>query len=145
VNRCLPVAALLLATSLTAVAQSPDQIAGRYSHYEENGPMLYVGLTHLEGDTYKADISTIVPAFRGRPGCGGGVAGDVTISGPTAMLSVPNPAGAASTAAKACKVDLVFDGAGKIQVTERDGCAGRHAPACGFSGTVTRAAGDSKP
>ncbi len=79
----------LAVLAVPALAQGDENNrAGRYE--SEGGASLTVDLTHKSGNDYSAAISTTVEMTDKLPGCGGSLKGDVTITGASATMSIPN-------------------------------------------------------
>ncbi|NKB80135.1 hypothetical protein HED49_22870 [Ochrobactrum daejeonense] len=87
--RTLILAASLAVLTVPALAQGDENNrAGRYE--SEGGASLIVDLTHKSGNEYSAAIATADKMTDTLPGCGGSLKGDVTITGASATMSIPN-------------------------------------------------------
>jgi len=124
-----------------------DDAIDRSGIYESegDGQSLRVDLTHLSGDRYSAAISSTVPITDGVPGCGGGVAGELSIDGTDAMLSVPNEGFVEKEKetlqnSRFCKVSLTFLDEYTLELEEDSGCSYYHGASCSFTGTVVHEA-----
>lgn len=135
---------VLFATALSlavlpALAQDYDPLEGLYSGYGEGE--LTVELTHIEDDRYAISIGTLVPMENDRPGCAGGVDGEVLLTKKGGNFFVENefydPNSSLPANQRHCEISLRFDGEGNLVLDEVGGCISFHGAACGFSGTLT--------
>ena len=130
----------LCSTTGFAVAQDVNEIEGLYTGQGEGD--LTVDLTHIEDDRYAISFNTLVPMDQDRPGCAGGVDGEVLLSKKGGNFFAENemydPEGDLPIdLARYCEISLVFDGKGNLVIEEKDGCVGYHGAACGFSGELS--------
>lgn len=129
---------LALATT-AALAQGPAPREGLYSNNKPNE--LTARLTHQSGDTYDIALSTTVPLTSERPGCGGSLEGQATLSGKTSTLRVANEGFIAQEPeslqnARFCEITMTFLDPYTLQLEEVGGCSYYHGAACSFTGVV---------
>lgn len=105
------------------------------------GMELKADVTHKSGDQYAVSLSTNVPMVDNQPGCGGGVAGDVTIKDKKAIFKIESegfdPKEAESLRnPRYCEIKMNFVGEYKLEIEEVGGCTYYHGASCEFTGTL---------
>ncbi|RRD20793.1 hypothetical protein [Brucella pituitosa] len=134
----------LAVLAVPALAQGDENNrAGRYE--SEGGASLTVDLTQKSGNDYSAAISTTVEMTDKLPGCGGSLKGDVTITGASATMSIPNEGFIESKKeslqnSRFCKVNFKFTDQYTLKLEEVSGCSYYHGASCDFNGTVVHEA-----
>lgn len=142
--KCTVIATSLALMIIPALAQNEENNhAGRYE--SEGGQSLTADLTHLSGNRYSVELSTTVPISGERPGCGGGLKGEIAIEADAGTLSIPNEGFIASEAesvlnSKLCKVNFKFSDKYTLQIEEGSGCTFCHGASCSFDGTLVHEA-----
>lgn len=133
-------ATLVGLSALPALAEGDfNPLEGLYQGAGEGE--LEVEITHIEADRYGIEFTTTVPMENDIPGCGGGVGGEVLLSEGGGNFFVENE-GYIGTEPESplnmryCEIRLKFDGNGKLEIEEQDGCMYYHGAACGFTGTL---------
>lgn len=128
--------ALIAATSALAV---PNLIREGNYHGSGEGGDLSLSLTHVENDVYKISIDTVVPMENERPGCGGGIDGEVILTPKGGNFFVENEFFDPESPMfrhRHCKISLEFDDEGFLNIEEQEGCLSFHGAACGFKGQL---------
>jgi len=123
----------------TAGASEPASYAGFYTNnriYE-----ITADLTVKSGNTYDVALSTTLPMEGDRPGCGGSIAGEITVTGQSTTMKVANEGFFANEPeslanARFCEIRMTFLDAWTIKIEEVGGCGYYHGAACSFDAVV---------
>lgn len=121
-----------------AIAQTFDPFEG---HFAAEGDGVTAEVTSLGDARYTVSLSTLVPITDAATGCAGGIAGEISIAGDSALLKVENesynenPALSGATA-PFCEIALSFSEEGVLVAEELGGCSSFHGASCAFSGTL---------
>ncbi|MDO5604441.1 MAG: hypothetical protein Q4G25_04680 [Paracoccus sp. (in: a-proteobacteria)] len=149
----IAIAALVTAAVPAALFADPGfDPAGGFSTvsyatpWDQQSEIVSAEITPIEGDRYAVSLMTTLPATDTSGGCGGGIEGEITLSGRMATLIVVNEDFDASIPenpvnARQCQVDMEWTGstsddAFTLELTEQGGCMYHHGASCGFSGVL---------
>lgn len=132
--RTMIFAGAMLAASGPVLSQAFDELEGHYSS-QTPGRELTADLKRIDGTRYAVSLSTMTPMRGDVGGCGGGIDGEVVLTGRGGVMRVPEPdAGATPTV---CEIELRFTAPYELTLREKSGCTYFHGAACEFTGKVT--------
>ena len=128
--------------ALPAAAENKPSYNVYEGQYTGNDGMeLQANLKHKGGDLYSVSLSTMVPLIGNQPGCGGDVAGDVTIKDKNATFKIESEGFDPSEKEslrnpRFCEIKMKFVGDYNLEIKEVAGCTYYHGASCEFTGKL---------
>lgn len=131
--RTMIFAGAMLAASGPVLSQAFDELEGHYSS-QTPGRELTADLKRINGTRYAVSLSTMTPMRGDVGGCGGGIDGEVVLTGRRGVLRVAEPD---APTPRVCEIELRFTAPYELSLQEKNGCTYFHGAACEFTGKVT--------